>query len=286
MAPHHRSLRRRVSSPALATDHLSPGTAIARSERIALHSLAPELLWRNGQQQALQSAWGTGRGMPRCAFWDPYSPCNRHRWRVRSTVGRPRFDRPVWMSPCRSRSREALTRNRTEIEQRHQTDRVGLHETSLRRAVGPEYFCQPGSCLQPRRRHGGGFGPGVILFLLGLSASPERVRPSAAEFDERQLAPYMPMSNRRGPDSMHTLLIPPVSSEFGHPRTPQSPKPRSSDVAHLTANSGDNEPPPVAAGISGRSRTHARENRQGQAEGRLQALTRQSFVQNICTETR
>jgi hypothetical protein len=57
-----------------------------------------------------------------------------------------------------------------------------------------------------------GFLPGVVLYVLGLSASSERVRLSAAELDERQLAPHMPMSNRRGRDSMHTLLIP-ISSD-------------------------------------------------------------------------
>ena len=109
--------------------------------------------------------------------------------------------------------------------------------------------------------------------MLGLSASSERVRPSAAELDERQLAPYMPMSTRRGRDSMHTQLIPPVSSEFGHPRTPRSPSPRSSDVAHLTGDQATKN----RAGGSGNTRplthpraVHARVSRLGRAEWRLQ----------------
>ena len=59
---------------------------------------------------------------------------------------------------------------------------------------------------------------------------------------------------------MHTLRISPVSSEFGHPRTPRSPSPRSSDVAHLTGDSGDKEPCrwlreyPAAQGLTRRPR--------------------------------
>ena|ERR1700730_11280100 len=41
----------------------------------------------------------------------------------------------------------------------------------------------------------GGFPPGVALSVLGHSASSERVRPSAAELDERQLAPHISVSN-------------------------------------------------------------------------------------------
>jgi hypothetical protein len=69
---------------------------------------------------------------------------------------------------------------------------------------------------------------------------------------------------------MHTLLIPP-----------------------LARNSGTHELRSRRAGGSGNTRpltdaraVHAGANTQGQAEGRLQALTRQSSSQNICTETR
>jgi hypothetical protein len=42
-----------------------------------------------------------------------------------------------------------------------------------------------------------GFPPGIALSVLCNSASSERVRPSAGELDERQLAPHMPGSTLR-----------------------------------------------------------------------------------------
>lgn len=56
---------------------------------------------------------------------------------------------------------------------------------------------------------------GVMLLLLSPSASPERVRLSAAELAERLLAPRIPMSTRCSRDGMQIRLIPSISPSSG-----------------------------------------------------------------------